>query len=316
MKKIFSYPSNTRFYMTEYDFLLADRIAKIKSINEQFNLEDNAYISFSGGKDSTVLHHLVDLALPGNNIPRVFLNTGIEYKLILNFVRKMSVNDSRFVIQTVGKNIKATLEEIGYPFKSKLHSKKLMEYRKGYPCKSVQGYFGKTEEKYSMTCPKSLLYQTEKDFTLKISDKCCYEFKKYPAQKYEKESGRHICMTGMRKEEGGNRFGINCTVFSSNGGIKKFHPLAIVDEKFINEFVEKNNVQLCELYYPPYNFIRTGCKGSPYSLYLQEDLDILEKLLPSERKQCEIIWKPVYDEYRRIGYRLRKENIQPSLFDF
>ena len=35
--------------MTEYDFLLADRISKIKSINEKYNLEDNAYISFSGG---------------------------------------------------------------------------------------------------------------------------------------------------------------------------------------------------------------------------------------------------------------------------
>lgn len=34
----------------------------------------------------------------------------------------------------------------------------------------------------------------------------------------------------------------------------------------------------------------------------------MEKLLPNERKACEIIWKPVYDEYRRIGYRLNKGN--------
>ena len=26
-----------------------------------------------------------------------------------------------------------------------------------------------------------------------------------------------------------------------------------------------------------------------------------------ELLECEIIWKPVYDEYRRIGYRLRKD---------
>ena len=36
-----------------------------------------------------------------------------------------------------------------------------------------------------------------------------------------------------------------------------------------------------------------------------EELDTLEKYFPNERKQCEIIWKPVYDEYRRIGYRLK-----------
>ena len=40
--------------MTENEFLLADRIQKIKSINELYDLEHKAYISFSGGKDSTV----------------------------------------------------------------------------------------------------------------------------------------------------------------------------------------------------------------------------------------------------------------------
>ena len=66
--------------MTENEFMLADRIAKIQSINQQFDLENNAYLSFSGGKDSTVLHYLLDEAIPGNKIPRVFINTGIEYK--------------------------------------------------------------------------------------------------------------------------------------------------------------------------------------------------------------------------------------------
>ena len=81
--------------MTENEFLLHDRIAKIKSINEQYNLLDNAYVSFSGGKDSTVLSYLMDEALPGNEIPRVFINTGIEYKFILDFVKKTQLNDNR-----------------------------------------------------------------------------------------------------------------------------------------------------------------------------------------------------------------------------
>jgi len=74
--------------MTENEFLLADRIQKIKSINELYDLENNAYISFSGGKDSTVLHYLFDEALPNNKIPRVYLNTGIEYKSIVQFVER------------------------------------------------------------------------------------------------------------------------------------------------------------------------------------------------------------------------------------
>ena len=74
--------------MTDNEFLLQDRLQKIRSMNELYDLEHNAYISFSGGKDSTVLHKLIDLALPGNNIPRVFINTGIEYKLVIDFVKQ------------------------------------------------------------------------------------------------------------------------------------------------------------------------------------------------------------------------------------
>ena len=84
--------------MTENEFLLQDRIAKIKSINEQHNLIENSYISFSGGKDSTVLSYLIDEALPGNKIPRVFINTGIEYNLILKFVKEKQLVDERIYI--------------------------------------------------------------------------------------------------------------------------------------------------------------------------------------------------------------------------
>ena len=118
--------------MTENEFLLHDRIAKIKSINEQYDLENNAYLSFSGGKDSTVLHYLLDEALPENKIPRLFLNTGIEYIYIFNFVKELAKKDDRIKILNVGKNIKETLKKVGYPFKSKEHSQKVYEYRKGY----------------------------------------------------------------------------------------------------------------------------------------------------------------------------------------
>ena len=74
--------------MTENEFLLQDRITKIKSINELYDLENNAYISFSGGKDSTVLHYLIDEALPNNKIPRVYFNTGIEYLMVVSFVER------------------------------------------------------------------------------------------------------------------------------------------------------------------------------------------------------------------------------------
>lgn len=74
--------------MEASEFMLVDRIQKIRSMNELYDLEHNAYISFSGGKDSTVLSHLIDEALPGNRIPRVYINTGIEYKMVVAFVER------------------------------------------------------------------------------------------------------------------------------------------------------------------------------------------------------------------------------------
>lgn len=38
----------------------------------------------------------------------------------------------------------------------------------------------------------------------------------------------------------------------------------------------------------------------------------VEKHLPAEKKASEILWKPVYDEYRRIGYRLRRVDTNPQ----
>lgn len=90
-------------------------------------------------------------------------------------------------------------------------------------------------------------------------------------------------------------------------------PLAVISKDWENWFIKENNIQLCELYYEPYNFERTGCKGCPFALNLQKELDTLKKFFPAERKQCEYIWKPVYEEYRRLGYRLNKEE-QLKLF--
>jgi len=91
--------------------------------------EDNFYLSFSGGKDSTVIHHLLDMALPGNKIPRVYANTGIEYLAIVDFVKELQKEDDRFIILKPTKNIKQTLERVGYPFKSKEYSQQLYRYQ-------------------------------------------------------------------------------------------------------------------------------------------------------------------------------------------
>lgn len=54
-------------------------------VNSTFGIETGV-VSFSGGKDSTVLLHLCRKLYP--NIPAVFSNTGLEYPEIQSFVKK------------------------------------------------------------------------------------------------------------------------------------------------------------------------------------------------------------------------------------
>lgn len=303
----------------DYELMLYDRIEAIKSANIKYDLENNAYLSFSGGKDSTLLHYLIDMALPDNKIPRVFINTGIEYNYIVEFVKELASIDDRFIILDPTIPIKPMLEKYGYPFKSKQHSHNLSIYQtSGELTKTTKKYLG-IESKISMfKCPKQLRYQFTKDFNIKCSDQCCYKLKKEPVAKWQKKSDKSITITGMRKQEGGNRNNLTCIVTDKENKVVKFHPLSVITNEFEEWFIKKYNIKLCKLYYEPFNFDRTGCKGCPYALELQEQLDTMKRFLPNEEKQCEIIWKPIYDEYRRIGYRLKndKEEKQLTIDDF
>lgn len=288
--------------ISEEQFQLLDRLDAIRKTIAKYG-ENNFYLSFSGGKDSTILHYLLDEALPDNNIPRVFIDTGIEYNLIRKYVLSLASCDDRFVIVKPTKSIKTILNKYGYPFKSKEHSTKLHEWQLGNrDTYSMKKYLGEGR----FACPSCLKYQFSDDFKLNVSQFCCKKLKKEPALKWAKENGKSIVITGMRKSEGGQRVNLHCIVTDKDGNAIKFHPLSVVDDKFEDYYLLSRGIKLCDLYYPPFNFKRTGCKGCPFALDLQEQLSIMDLYLPKERLQCEFIWAPVYAEYRRINYRLQR----------
>lgn len=75
--------------------------------------EEGVYVSFSGGKDSTVLLDLVRKEYP--NVTALFSNTGLEYPEIQKFVRKYDN------VQVVFPEMRFTdvITEYGYPLISK-----------------------------------------------------------------------------------------------------------------------------------------------------------------------------------------------------
>lgn len=78
--------------------------------------ENGTYISFSGGKDSTVLLDIVRSIYP--NIEAVFINTGLEYPEIYKFVKTFK----NVTILKPEMNFKQVINTYGYPVISKENS--------------------------------------------------------------------------------------------------------------------------------------------------------------------------------------------------
>lgn len=83
------------------------------------------YVSFSGGKDSTVLLHIARQLYP--DIEAVFVDTGLEYPEIRDFVK--TVDNVTWLRPEM--NFKKVIETYGYPLISKDVAKQISAARRG-----------------------------------------------------------------------------------------------------------------------------------------------------------------------------------------
>jgi PP-loop superfamily ATP-utilizing enzyme len=96
---------------------------RIKEWYEHF--DGNVCVSFSGGKDSTVLAHLVRELYP--EIPLVFADTGLEYPEVRQFARKMGAEIIRPKMR-----FDEVISKYGYPIISKEVAQAVYYARKIY----------------------------------------------------------------------------------------------------------------------------------------------------------------------------------------
>ena len=100
----------------------------IQRVNGWLNhWDDNCYISFSGGKDSTVLVDIIHNKMGRTDIPLVFVDTGLEYPEIREFVKSYG---DRVTWLRPKMNFKQVIEKYGYPFISKEVSEAVSSARK------------------------------------------------------------------------------------------------------------------------------------------------------------------------------------------
>lgn len=94
----------------DLDRKIATTLTRVAEFANHFN--NQVYVSFSGGKDSTVLLDLVRKVIP--DVPAVFSNTGLEYPEIQTFARNQGAD---FVRPKMMFN--EVITKYGYPIISK-----------------------------------------------------------------------------------------------------------------------------------------------------------------------------------------------------
>ena len=93
----------------------------IKNVSSKYNSVPQ-YISFSGGKDSTVVADLVVKALGNPSMLHIFCDTTLEYPFTLNYVKRLKENNSFIILRTAKNNehdFYTVCDDIGTPSRMK-----------------------------------------------------------------------------------------------------------------------------------------------------------------------------------------------------
>lgn len=212
--------------------------------------DGEVYVSFSGGKDSTVLKHIVDNAPGVYDVPAVFVNTGLEYPEIQKFVKDVKAGrwdcfNSNVVIVRPKMRFDEVLKVHGYPVISKRVSA-YVNTAKRHP-DSMRAKWIRGEEWTKFVAGGKYTYLIDSPFP--ISDQCCNVMKKKPAKKYAKETGRKP-MTGQMAYESLSRESTwmqhGCNGFDLKEPIS--NPMAFWTEQDVLHYIKKFNVPYCSVY--------------------------------------------------------------------
>lgn len=275
-----------------------------KRIRDWHEMNDgNVCVSFSGGKDSTVLLHLVRSIFP--DVPAVFCNTGLEYPEV---VRHVHTIDNVTIIRPE-MTYKEVLEKYGYPLVTKSIANKIEQYRNTKSKKVRQNLLNKNLSMYYISAKWQRLIESD----LKISAKCCDIMKKKPLKKYQKEHGLlpfvgTMAYESKHREQAWILKGCNIAGYRSA-------PLSVWNEQDILKYIYIHKLPIPKVYgeviqnekgeFQTTGCRRTGCVFCMFGVHLEPHPNRFEQLRETHPKLYEYCMKEL-----RLDIPLREVGIE------
>lgn len=253
-------------------------------IHEFLNgIEGDAYLSFSGGKDSTVLLDIIEnMAWARECISVVYCDTGLDYPE----ARRFAIDHADEVIRP-RLTFKQVIEKHGYPLVSKEQAQYIREIRQGSPKLREKRLNGK-----SYHIAKKWLYLLDAPF--EISERCCLVMKKLPFEAYERRTGRKKIVATMADE---SRLRMNayllhgCNSFEAH---PRSMPMGFWTEQDVLEYIRQHELPIAGCYGSIVEdggqlrctgVLRTGCMFCMFGVHLEGHPNRFEKMKDTHPKQ-------------------------------
>ena len=257
--------------------------------------EGNVYVSFSGGKDSTVLLDLVRDMYP--EVPAVYVDTGLEYPEIKDFVKTVE----NVTILRPKLTFRQVIEKYGYPVVSKETSKRIFELRNyNLSDKYKEQLLGKGMR----SVPQKWRSLIAAPFN--ISSRCCDIMKKNTITQYENQTGRYpyigiMASESMQRMSNWEKHG--CNTFDQKH--PQSRPLSFWSTSDVLEYIQVRDLNYASVYgdivkdengnYYTTGCDRTGCMFCMFGVHLEDEPNRFQRMKETHPKLYEYCMRP-WDE--------------------
>ena len=276
---------------------LEDKITRTKLLIKEWYeyFDGKVAISFSGGKDSTVLLHIARQIYP--DIPAVFFDTGLEYPEIREHVKTF---DNVEWLKPK-KNFKQIILEYGYPCVSKEVSQKIYDFKRTKSDKLKDRYLNGVIDKngkLNLRTRIPLKWRYLIDAPFDITHKCCYFMKKSLSHQYEKKNNVKMIVATTTEESALRTTSwilYGCNAFNSKK--QQSRPMSFWTEQDILQYIKEYNIPIAKVYgdiildengkYKTTGVDRTGCMFCMYGVQYEESPNRFEKMKITHPKQYE-----------------------------